>query len=85
MGFGDVKFMALVGAFLGWKAVLFTVLAASVLGAAVALASRVTGREEWGSKIPFGPWLALGATIWIFYGPEFLDWYFGLIGRSGGL
>ncbi len=80
MGLGDVKFMAMVGAFLGWKAVLFTVFAASVAGTAVALPARLLGKGEGAfSRIPFGPYLALGAVIWIFTGPEIVDWYFNLL------
>ena len=83
MGFGDVKFMALVGAFLGWKAVLFTVLVGSVAGTAVALPAKLLGKGESAfSRIPFGPYLALGATVWLFFGPQLSDWYFGLI-RNG--
>ncbi len=76
MGFGDVKFMAMIGAFLGWQAVLFTILAGSVTGAVVGLVSRVTGREAWGAKIPFGPFLALGAVIWLWWGTRIWGWYF---------
>lgn len=76
MGFGDVKFMAMIGAFLGWQAVLFTILAGSVTGAIVGLVARITGRQGWSSKIPFGPFLALGAVIWLFYGRRIVDWYF---------
>ncbi|MEZ5388046.1 MAG: prepilin peptidase [Prosthecobacter sp.] len=75
MGFGDVLFLMMIGAFTGWQSVLFTVLAASVLGTVFAMIHRVTGRAEWGAKIPFGPYLAMGATLWIFYGPQFLEWY----------
>jgi len=75
MGFGDVLFLMMIGAFTGWQAVLFTVLAASVLGTVFAVIHRVTGRAEWGAKIPFGPYLAMGAMIWVFYGPQFVEWY----------
>ena len=75
MGMGDVFFLMMIGAFCGWKCVLFTILAASVIGTFTAVVSRITGRAEWGAKIPFGPYLALGALIWLFYGTEILNWY----------
>ncbi len=59
MGFGDVKFLAMIGAFLGWQAVLFTIFVSSVVGTLVAIPLRLVGRTEWSSKIPFGPYLAL--------------------------
>ena len=70
MGFGDVKFMACIGAFLGWKAILFTVMAASVIGALVGGFSILVRHREWSAKIPFGPYLSLGALLWLFAGPE---------------
>lgn len=75
MGFGDVLFIMMIGAFTGWQAVLFTILAASVLGTVFGVIHRVTGRAEWGAKIPFGPYLAVGAALWLFYGPPVVDWY----------
>jgi leader peptidase (prepilin peptidase)/N-methyltransferase len=84
MGFGDVKFMALIGAFLGWKAVLFTIFIASVSGTAVSLPAKILRKDSPLTRIPFGPYLALGAITWIFCGPSLLDWYFGLM-RTAGL
>ncbi len=75
MGFGDVLLIAMIGSFLGWQAVLFTIVAASMLGSLFAIVSRVAGHTEWSAKIPFGPYLAGGAMIWLFYGPQFVDWY----------
>jgi leader peptidase (prepilin peptidase)/N-methyltransferase len=75
MGFGDVKFIACIGAFLGWPAVAFTIMSASTLGAFVGLATIGVGKREWSAKIPFGPYLALGALIWLFTGPELVKWY----------
>ena len=78
MGFGDVKFMAMLGAFLGWKAVLFTLFAASVIGTFVALPARLLGRQGWAAKIPFGPYLVIGGAIWMFFGSYILAWYLKL-------
>jgi leader peptidase (prepilin peptidase) / N-methyltransferase len=84
MGFGDVFFIGMIGAFCGWRAVLFTIFAASIIGAVFAMVPRLFGKAEWTAKIPFGPYLAAGAALWVFYGTDFLHWYFGLIRiRSG--
>ncbi len=73
MGFGDVKFMACIGAFLGWKAALFTFFAASCIGALVGIAAILLRRREASSRIPFGPYLAAAALLWIFAGQTLLD------------
>jgi leader peptidase (prepilin peptidase)/N-methyltransferase len=75
MGYGDVKFIAGIGAFLGWKAVVFTIMSASTIGALIGLVTILLGRREWSAKIPFGPYLALGAFLWLFAGPELVQWY----------
>jgi len=75
MGFGDVKFIACVGAFLGWPGVAFTIMSASTIGAVVGLLTIAIGRRDWSTKIPFGPYLALGALVWLFTGPELVGWY----------
>lgn len=84
MGFGDVKFIAMIGAFLGWQSVLFTVFAASIIGAIVGLFQKFVVREEWSRPLPFGPYLALGAFIWMFYGPAVWKWYFALLQSGAG-
>lgn len=82
MGFGDVKFIALIGAFLGWQAVLFTLFAASVSGAVLGLLQKTLLREQWTRPLPFGPYLAWGAFLWLFTGPAIWLWYLGLL-RQG--
>jgi leader peptidase (prepilin peptidase)/N-methyltransferase len=78
MGFGDVKFMAAIGAFLGWQAVIFSLMLSSIIGALAGIALIVAGRREWSSRLPYGPYIALAAVIWIFGGR---DWFNALFGR----
>jgi leader peptidase (prepilin peptidase)/N-methyltransferase len=76
MGLGDVKFMATIGAFLGWKATFFSLGMASFLGAMVGVSLIAAGRREWSSRIPFGPYLAVGAILWMFGGHVWWDQLF---------
>lgn len=85
MGFGDVKFMAMIGAFLGWQAAVFTIFAASVAGAVVGLLQKGVFREQWSRPLPFGPYLALGAFLWIFTGPAIWFWYIDLLRGAKGV
>lgn len=75
MGFGDVKFLACIGAFLGWKGALFSLFAGSMVGALVGVALVIATRGRSGGRIPFGPYLALGSVLWVFAGPEMIDLY----------
>lgn len=68
MGLGDVKFMAAIGAFLGWHAVVFALMVSSMIGAAAGLALIALRRRAWSSRLPYGPYIALAAAIWIFGG-----------------
>jgi leader peptidase (prepilin peptidase) / N-methyltransferase len=79
MGMGDVKFIAGIGAFLGWQAALFTIFASSVIGGVVGLLLVVTSKKGWGSRIPYGPYIALAALLWVFFGRELINWYFGFL------
>jgi leader peptidase (prepilin peptidase) / N-methyltransferase len=72
MGFGDVKFMAAIGAFLGWPAVIFSLVISSFLGALVGLFLIVFRRHERSSPIPYGPYIAAAAALWLFAGEELL-------------
>jgi leader peptidase (prepilin peptidase) / N-methyltransferase len=79
MGRGDLKFLAAIGAFLGWRAVLFSLFAGSLLGSMIGLITLIAGRRVWSAKLPFGPYLAFGAISWMFFGDVFLQWYGGLL------
>ncbi len=76
MGLGDVKFMGAIGAFLGWKAVLFSLMASSVIGSCVGVTLIVLGKREWSSRLPYGPYIALAAAWWIFGGQGLFSRFF---------
>ena len=81
MGFGDVKLIGAVGAFFGPVAVLFTLFASAVVGSVVGVAMIWRGRARLGgfTAIPYGPYLAFGALLWLFWGPRIALWYLGLL------
>ena len=75
MGGGDIKMMAMVGAFLGWKAVILTTFLGSLAGSVVGISLMIAKGREKGSLLPFGPFLSVGAVISLFFGQEILRWY----------
>ena len=78
MGGGDVKLLAMIGAFLGWKAVILTILLSSLIGSVIGIAIMVVKGKDFKYAIPFGPFLSLGAVIALFYGEALIQWYLGL-------
>jgi len=72
MGFGDVKFMAAIGAFLGWQAVVFSLIVSSLIGSIVGVGMIALGRRDWSSRLPYGPYIAVAALVWIFAGERFM-------------
>jgi leader peptidase (prepilin peptidase)/N-methyltransferase len=84
MGLGDVKFMAAIGAFLGWPAVLFSLVASSFIGSLVGISLVVLRKRALSSRLPYGPYIALAAAIWIFAGPQMVHWYRALLGEPMG-
>jgi leader peptidase (prepilin peptidase) / N-methyltransferase len=77
MGFGDVKMLAMIGAFLGWKLMLLTLVGASLLGSLTAGVLMVTGRADWQSKLPLGTFLAIAAVPVALAGNVVIAWYAG--------
>lgn len=75
MGGGDIKMMAMVGGFLGWKGVILTTFLGSLFGSIIGVSLIMIKGKKWGRKIPFGPYLSLGATLSLLLGQEFLAWY----------
>jgi leader peptidase (prepilin peptidase) / N-methyltransferase len=77
LGMGDFKMLAMIGAFLGWRLTLVTLMMASVIGSLVGVLLIVTQRGGMKSALPFGTFLALGAAVAATVGNVLLDWYVG--------
>jgi leader peptidase (prepilin peptidase)/N-methyltransferase len=75
MGGGDIKMMAMIGGVLGWKGVILTTFLGSLIGSIVGISLIILKGKEWGSRIPFGPYLAVGALVNILSGQEIVRWY----------
>ncbi len=80
MGFGDFKLLAALGAWLGWKMLLPIVLAASFAGAVFGIALMLFAGHDRAKPMPFGPWLALGGLVALFWGEEILHLWLGVSG-----
>jgi leader peptidase (prepilin peptidase)/N-methyltransferase len=72
MGGGDIKMMAMVGAFVGWQGVLLTIFLGALAGTAIFLPLTLVGRKR---LVPFGVFLAVGAAVTYVIGPSIIDWY----------
>jgi leader peptidase (prepilin peptidase) / N-methyltransferase len=70
MGLGDVKFMGAIGAFIGWQGAVFSLAVSSFIGAAAGVALILMRKRAWSSRMPYGPYIALAAVIWIFGGKK---------------
>ncbi len=83
MGGGDVKLLAMIGAFLGWPAVPITLLIASLTGTLAGITVILSQGRDSRTPIPFGPFLALGAVCSLFYGEALIAWYLGVTALQG--
>jgi leader peptidase (prepilin peptidase)/N-methyltransferase len=79
MGMGDVKLLSMIGAWLGWRALPFVVLISSVSGIVLGGGALLLARRGLKVRIPFGPFLAVGALIHFFFGSRLLEFYLGLL------
>ena len=83
MGMGDVKMIAMIGAFVGWKGALLTIFIGSMLGSVVGLTLMKIKGREWDYALPFGTFLAVAAVIVDWGGVELIAWYWGFLGLGG--
>jgi leader peptidase (prepilin peptidase)/N-methyltransferase len=74
MGLGDVKFMAAIGAFLGWQGMLFSLMGSALVGSIAGLTLIALHRHSRANPIPYGPYLALAAAVWVFAGDRLSAW-----------
>ncbi len=79
MGGGDIKLLAMIGAFLGWKGVCFTIMTSSLIGTIVGIILMLRAGKGMKMALPFGPFLAIGAIAYLFLGPGLIEWYFNLL------
>jgi leader peptidase (prepilin peptidase)/N-methyltransferase len=79
MGGGDIKLIAMIGAFLGWQGALFTIFSGALMGSLVGVMLMLLGRKGRKDKVPFGPFLSGGAILFIFFGNDLIHWYLDLL------
>lgn len=72
MGGGDIKLLAMIGGFLGWKSLIFVLLFSSLLGAVVGVFAMVIKKQDMKYAIPFGPFLSMAAVAYLFWGDAFI-------------
>jgi leader peptidase (prepilin peptidase)/N-methyltransferase len=78
MGGGDIKLIAMIGAFLGLRGGLFTIFASALLGSGVGLMLVLLGKRGRKDRVPFGPFLSFGAILFMLCGDSIIQWYLNL-------
>jgi leader peptidase (prepilin peptidase)/N-methyltransferase len=84
MGGGDVKMLAMVGAFLGWKQVILTLIVSSIAGSLLGLLLILSRRGNMKQALPFGTFIAIGALLSSLVGERIVQWYAGMFVMSFG-
>ncbi|MEN6375792.1 MAG: prepilin peptidase [Smithella sp.] len=80
MGGGDIKLLAMIGGFLGWKSLIFVLLFSSLLGAVIGIVLMLIKKEDAKYAVPFGPFLSAAAVAYLFWGDAFMQ--FLIFGRG---
>jgi len=80
MGGGDIKLLAMIGTLVGWQGVLFTIFVSSAVGTVIGMTVMLVKGKNMKFAVPFGPFLAIGAVTYIFFGQRVIFWYFNLLG-----
>ena len=78
MGGGDIKLIAMIGAFLGLQGALFTIFVSALSGSVVGLMLMLLGKKGRKDRVPFGPFLSCGAILFMLSGDVLIQWYFDL-------
>jgi leader peptidase (prepilin peptidase)/N-methyltransferase len=79
MGGGDIKLLGMIGTIIGWKGVIFTIFVSSMVGTCVGMIMILVKGKNMKFAIPFGPFLSIGAILYIFFGEKILHWYFNFL------
>ncbi|MCM2359774.1 MAG: prepilin peptidase [Geobacteraceae bacterium] len=80
MGGGDIKLLAMMGAFFGWQAIPFIIFVSSLVGSVIGVTVMLIQKKDSKLAIPFGPFLVFGAILYIFFGRQMIHWYLNLSG-----
>ena len=84
MGGGDIKLLGMIGAFLGWQSLLFVIFSSSLSGSLVGIAAMFKQKKGGQTRIPFGPFLALSAILYLFFRHDILRFWFWYVNRGIG-
>jgi leader peptidase (prepilin peptidase)/N-methyltransferase len=84
MGGGDIKLLAMIGAFLGWQSLLYVVFSSSLAGSVVGIAAMCKQRKGGQTRIPYGPFLALGAISYLLF-PEQINHLWNFYLQASGI
>ena len=79
MGGGDIKLLAMIGALIGWKGVIFTIFVSSAIGTLSGVTIMLLSHKDMKLAVPFGPFLSIGTIMYIFFGSGIISWYWEML------